>query len=1033
LIFRFGPFELDDGSGDLLQDGKPVRLQPKPLALLRILVVEHHRVVPTEELQAALWPDTTVTPSSLPRAASYARRAIGDTQKGRMIRSYPRRGYRFCADVVALEHAPRDGAQDEGREQTGLEAEIPFVGRAEAFEGLMRGFGEAARGRGGCAIVSGSAGIGKSRLVEEFGREAARRGGRVCVGAARDHEGMPALWIWEQILRQLARDPHLASEARSFAERTSELSELLPELGAPELDESEANATEARRIEQSRFRFLHASTRFLSRCARERPLVLLLEDLQWAGPASLRLLEHLSAELEAEPILFVVTLREESRARDARVTRSLAQLQRLKRCISIPLRGLSRGQVSELLERVAGQRAPADLTSELYAQTEGVPLFLREAIRVLRRRSDLSDPRRIAELGFALPEPARELIGRALRELSESSSRLVRAAAVIGREFDLRTTASVAQLTPLEALECIDEASSAGVLEAVHDAAAQYRFAHALYREIVYSELSTVDRAQLHLRAVEQLERRHAADLDRVVAELAHHHLQAIAVGDPERTYDFAMRAALRAERSCAYEQVANHYEQALEALSHCDPIDPVRRLGVLLRLGSAHRLAGDRAQRRAVLARALDDARVLRRNRDFARAAIDFCDIAEWSHDDPAARMALDEALDALGEEHPVERARLLTRLAYLAQRNRDEAEPYARQGVELARGGGDPDSLQDALYVLGYTIAGPHDLEERDRIADEMLALARRNGAHTPCVITLIDAASDRIALGDLSGALERRDQTKHLVGPHPTPVMVWHMRVFDTGLALLRGDLEHAEELTESAFQVGQRIDHPFALGCYIAHRVGVARERGDFERAIEWMSQIRGPDAPHVWVRSMLARTHLANGDRAAAEAIWNDLTASAGEFPAVAPGIRWTNSMVELAHLCADLRDHKHAEPLIRALAPVEHHHGVLPVPICYGGPVAHCTGRLHALLGERDPAERAFTLAIEQVRTLGARPAEARLLLDYAGHVRARDARRSAELERIAHAIAAELGARLGPASPPTEESTRTATRGGPA
>src|SRR5262249_5461412 len=101
--FRFGAYELDEERGELRREGRPVAIQPKPLALLALLLRERDRVVSADELLKRLWPDIVVSPGSVNRAISHARRAIGDTHRGRLVRSVPRRGYRFSGEVVALE------------------------------------------------------------------------------------------------------------------------------------------------------------------------------------------------------------------------------------------------------------------------------------------------------------------------------------------------------------------------------------------------------------------------------------------------------------------------------------------------------------------------------------------------------------------------------------------------------------------------------------------------------------------------------------------------------------------------------------------------------------------------------------------------------------------------------------------------------------------------------------------------------------------------------------------------------------------
>ena len=146
MVYRFGAYELDEARGELRRDGRPVAIQPKPLALLALLLRERERVVPSDEILATLWPDTVVTPGSLNRAVTHARRAIGDTHRAHRIRSISRRGYRFAGEVIALEPAG-----------TGANAtpapERPFVGRAEALAPLREARARALRRREGAGVL----------------------------------------------------------------------------------------------------------------------------------------------------------------------------------------------------------------------------------------------------------------------------------------------------------------------------------------------------------------------------------------------------------------------------------------------------------------------------------------------------------------------------------------------------------------------------------------------------------------------------------------------------------------------------------------------------------------------------------------------------------------------------------------------------------------------------------------------------------------------------------------------------------------
>src|SRR5262245_41915398 len=153
MPLRFGDYELDEPAGELRHRGRPVEIQPKPFALLALLVRERARVVPLGEIKDALWADTAVTPASLTRAISHARKALGDSTRGALIKSAARRAYRFRGDVIKLARAAETAV---ARPATAT----PFVGREEAIARLDALLVGALDARGGIALISGAAGIG---------------------------------------------------------------------------------------------------------------------------------------------------------------------------------------------------------------------------------------------------------------------------------------------------------------------------------------------------------------------------------------------------------------------------------------------------------------------------------------------------------------------------------------------------------------------------------------------------------------------------------------------------------------------------------------------------------------------------------------------------------------------------------------------------------------------------------------------------------------------------------------------------------
>ncbi len=1025
-MFRFDRYELNEDAGELRRDGALVEIQPKPLALLALLLRERERVVPLDELFDALWPGIAVTPSSLTRAVSMARRAIGDTHRGELLKSVARRGYRFAGTVIESE-APRP-VPAPGRARRladGVLEGVPdgragdlFVGREDALTRLRTAWAAALGGRGGIALIGGPPGIGKTRLAETFAEDVGRTGGLVLVGRSHESEGVPAFWLWTQALRRLALHETGAEALRELSGVPTELRLLVSGGTEGETGDAAGSGRSDGAPEHSRFLLFDAVARALARASRRQPLLLVLDDLQWADPPSLRLLEHLGFESGDQAILVIATVREDPSAPAAPIGRTLPRLRRTPRCEDITLRGFSRREVAMLLEHAIGRPPPPDLSSELLARTEGVPLFVCEAIRRLAERGELRHPERVRRWDFALPARALDLIRRPLERLSPACEELVAVAALLGRDFHGQLAAAVIGMHRELALDLLDDAVRAGVLEP-GDAAGSWRFTHALFQELALEQLPAGVRARLHLRVTAELERRHRGDPDRIIAELAHHHHAALAVGDPERAFACAERAATRAARLLAHEQAAMHWEQARTALDHCHSVDPARRLAVLLALGEEYRLAGDRARRRSVFGEAIEAARALGRPCEQAQAAIGFCDLSEWAPNDEEARARLETALAGLPAKAGIERTRILTRIAYLSARDPNAApEPVARQAVALARELGDAEALQDALYTLFFLLAGPDHLDERRRLAHEAEAVARKGGSADPTVITLLDLACDRIVAGDAGGAGRARTAAAEIAGPDAHPGRIWHLCVYDAGEALRTGRFDAAAHQIEEVVRLGFRIEHPYAAGVERALRALLARELGDTEALLRIFDPTRPIRmGPVQYVQAIVGRALWEVGRAAEAHAVYEDLLGAGVD--AIGRNIRWYGVIMEASLLCAELGDADRAGALLAHIEPLAHQHAMLPLAL-YGGPLARCAARLHETLGRLDAASAHFEMACEAAQAVGARPTVARVQLEHGRMLARRGARGpagellagAARLARLLGTVAVEREAR---------------------
>ncbi|MHA7838603.1 MAG: ATP-binding protein, partial [bacterium] len=752
--------------------------------------------------------------------------------------------------------------------------------------------------------------------------------------------------------------------------------------------------------------------RMLLVCARIRPLMLVLEDLQWVDGGALRLLEHLSVELPGAPVLLAISVREEAREPSHRVLRTLAHLRQQPSCEAIDLGGLSRGEVGELLRIAVGGPVPVDLVSELYGRTEGVPLFVGEAIRLLEERGDLDRPERIPRDGIMLPARAIDLIRRSVEAISSECGALLGAAAVIGRDFPLGLATSVAGLGAEEALDLVDEATRAGLIETVEDTGAiTHRFTHALFQEAVYAGLSSRTRARLHQVVAERLEQRHGGALDSVASELAHHHHRALPVGDPQAAFASAIRAARQARRLFAWEQAALHQAQAMAALEHFEAVDPRIRAETLLGLGEAHALSGHRTRRMAAYEQAVDVSRSMGDVELQVEAAIGLCDVSEWSsHSHADAETILRDTLDRVDKDDLLARSRLVARLAYLCVRDRDRSEALAREAVAFARECGSAIALQESLYILHYAIAGPDDLAEREALVSELSRSARAGGAREADVIAALDLACDGLMQGDLEKARRHRTLASELVGRHASPSMTWHMRVWDAGLDLLEGRFAQAEQAAHDALLLGRRLGHPFASACFSGQLSLIQRETS---RLGELVDRLEGrtdhPAGASHWAKAVLGRALRDLGQDDRARAVWEDLGSQG--FAALNRGIRWNATILEVSMLTAELGEETLARPLLDQLSSAPEQHAVLPIPILYGGPLTHAMAALSLLLGLSDEAMALYDDAIGSASSLGARPTVAHLLIEAAPlHARTGSVARAIGMARDAERLSEELG-----------------------
>ena len=626
----------------------------------------------------------------------------------------------------------------------GRPTESIFVGREREIEALHAGLEAALAGHGRLILLVGEPGSGKTWTVHELTTHARQRGAEVLLGRCDEGDGAPSFWPWVQIVR--AYVAHCTSEilqaemgagAAVIAQVIAAVRERLPDLPVPPaLDAAPA-----------RFRFFDSMTIFLKNAAHKRPLVLIFDDLHGADKPSLLLLQFLARELSNGPLLVVGTYRDIALHRQHPLTHTLGELVREPGYQRLFLQGLSQSEVARFIELTTGVPPAEAVVASLYRQTEGNPFFLTEMVRFLVTEGGpavLRAPSMASRL--ALPQGVRDTIGRHLQTLSTTCYHLLTLASVIGQEFDLETLGRISDVACDQLLPALDTAVAARLITESPHMVGRYSFTHALFREILYADLSTAQRVRLHRQIGEAIEERYglpavlppwpsagphpATSAGHVPAELAYHFFETARGGNAgDKAIGYAVQAGDQATAVLAYEEAAAHYTRALQLVERLTPTDATRRCELLLALGRAQTQAGDVLQARDTLLRAADTARRASAPELLARASLGFekVGIEVGLVDQPLVTL-LEETLRALGEGDSALRARVLAHLAQELVFSADAVRRVAlsRQAVSMARQVGDLTALAAALDSQRIDLWGPGDVQDRLAAATEMIRLA-------------------------------------------------------------------------------------------------------------------------------------------------------------------------------------------------------------------------------------------------------------------------------------------------------------------
>jgi DNA-binding SARP family transcriptional activator/class 3 adenylate cyclase len=832
-----------------------------------------------------------------------------------------------------------DVLRGKGRGIEGLES--PLVGRDAEVDALRQALDDLRAGIGGIVTVVGEAGIGKSRLVAEIRESNAGlpRGQHWIEGRCLSYTSTEAYRLWTDVLRALlATDAGASAGAsagpdthgdapptavrdtlreRAYALCGEGAGDVYPfvarmmSLPLQEEDEARLHGLDATSLRTLTFR---AWETLLGSAAGQCPLVVVCEDLHWADPTSLALLEHLLPLADRLPLLYVCVFRPLTDHGCWQV-RELAGREFRHRHTDLTLEALEERESTELVGHLLRiEDLPRNLRTRILDHAEGNPFYVEEILRSLIDAGVLvhdepagrwSASRDLADL--PLPDTLRGVLMARIDHLPRAARHTLQLASVVGRIFERRVLASIVQnVGELDAdLRTLQRAQMVRQRASLPEAS--YIFKHQLTLEAAYESLLRRKRRDLHRRVAQTLEQLYP-EPERPLDRLAHHWDHA---GDAERAVEYLRRAGEQAAAQFANAEAAAYLGRALDLTP---PEDQRGRYGLLLLREEVHNVQGEReAQDRDLaaleeLARLLGDrqqAEVAARRAhhavmvsDYARAiaagglAARLGQAAGDVRSQAAGHLQWGRALWRLikyGEaQSQFERglalargAQLLREQAYCmrqlgllcyARGDAAGAQAYHEQTTQIFRQIGDKRGQGMALRDLAWALGGQVKVAEALRCLEESLRVCRETGDRRDEGWGVMSFGHYHRVVGELVEAADRYESSLPLL--HETDSSGEATALFYAGLVHTRlGDYCRAQELLERALHIRRDLPSLEAKVTLPALAL-VATYQGNEEKALEYCRQVRqimqDPEQRYIGGLTLLGRalTYLGHPEEAA---------------------------------------------------------------------------------------------------------------------------------------------------------------------
>ena len=856
---------------------------------------------------------------------------------------------------------------------------VGVVGRTGELSAVDDAAKRVAEGGGRAVLlISGEAGMGKTTLAAEAAQSALDAGHCVLFGHCEEDFATPYQLFAEALGHYVthADEDQLLAHVEAHG---SELARLVPALAGriPDLPPSTAADSDT-----ERYLLFAAVVGLLAAASDHQPIVLVLDDLQWADKGSLLLLRHLAAADQAMRVLVLGTYRDSELSHTHPLTDTLAALHRQSDVSRIDLTGLDDRGVVSYVEAAAGQaldETGVGLAHALYRETDGNPFFVGEVLRHLSETGAIyqdAGGRWVAKDSLeqtALPASVRTVIGARVGRLGDEAGRVLSVASVIGRDFDLDLLAratGTGQDDLLDLLDVLDAAAAAALVRELATSPGRYSFAHSLIQHTLYVDLSATRRARMHRQVALALEDLCGDQPGARAGELARHWYGATQPVELGKAIGYSRQAGDEALRALAPADALPYYVQAFDLYPRRSNPDPVLELDLTIGFGTAQRQTGDPAYRDTLLGASRradelgDTPRLVAASLANDRGMVSSAGVVD-EHKVAMLEVALTHLPEATVDRALV-LAQLCQELLYGSPLERRRA--LAEEAIAIALASPDDAAAVRVLNHVSNPLRVPQVLEQSLAWSADALSRAERIGDP----VLLFWAANKRHTVAACAADFDEMDRCLDIVGSQAErldqPMLNWVHTYERATRAIIAGDTEQAERLANMAVGIGSESGQPDASVVFGTQVLFVHHQRGTIDGLIPLIAQTvsDNPGIPAFGAALAMAQAEGDHFDEA--ERLLGRFAASDFDLPL---NMQWITGMCGYAAAAVECRHRGYAGPIFARLAPWADRFSYFDAAA--SGPVSQYLGGLATVLGRYDEADAYFARSAAVCDGIGAR------------------------------------------------------------